>query len=154
MRFHTFSALCGLVTCVVISSPASAQPHQGMECMPHNGADIGNIGYDGWGVHSGTSSAQLVHCPGFTGGTGVWAPLSATVYDRSTTDDVRCTITLTDHTGAAMFSTAMSSSGFGSAAQVLGAVVPGVVGAYVVMDCSLPAPTANGFSYLTTYSTP
>lgn len=143
-------AICiGHVTLLMFASIASAETFSGVLCNVHNNNP--NAGYNVFGIHNASTSAALsVECGGVT--SGAVRSVTITAYDRSPSDDVRCTVFLTNAGGGALFSTILSTSGFASGAFTLTAAVPSIVG-NLVLECSIPALNAqNGASHVTTYS--
>jgi hypothetical protein len=129
------------------ASTTSAETYSGVFC---NSGDP-QVNYSQFGVHNAsTNAAKTVLCGGATAGT--ISSVSATVYDRSTSDAVRCTVFLTDAAGSTLFSAAAATSGFGSGSSLLSFSPPQII-ATVVLQCSIPAvDSSNGFSHVTTYT--
>ncbi len=143
--------LIGLVT-ALSARTTSADIYHGVLCNA-SGADVTSIGRIRSGVfNSSTTAAKRVHCGGVTSGGSV-SSVSTTVFDRSVSDDVDCTLFITGPSGATRFTANAHTSGFGSASATLTfANIPPVDG-MVVLQCVIPADDAqNGASFVSSYT--
>jgi len=131
------------------ASTASADTFSGTQCNVNNGNP--NAGYNLFGIHNLSGSAAMsVDCSAVTS-----APVhsvSFTGYDRSPTDDVRCTVAMLNAAGQIVFSANVATTGFSAGPMTATASIPGV-SAGLVLECSIPAFNAqNGASHITTYT--
>lgn len=140
--------LVGFVT-VLSARAASAEVYSGTLCNA-SAADVPSMNYNQFGIFNVSTAARTALCGGATGGniTGV----SATVYDRSVADNVRCTLFITNEAGGTLFSQTVVSAGFSSGPINLVFAPPPISGV-VHLECVLPAnhPT-NGPSVVTSYT--
>jgi len=146
---RTFGLVCISLVTALSAGTASAETYSGTLCNASGNPP--NTGYNQFGTFNGSTTAALaVDCGGVT--SGAVSLVTLTVYDRSPTDDVRCTILLLNAAGNAFFSTSVATSGFSSGPFTLAAATPSIAAA-VVLECSIPAFNAqNGASHITTYT--
>jgi len=138
----------GLMT-ALLASNASADVYSGTLCNA-NGGTTGSA-YDQFGIHNNSTATPLSVSCGAVASAGAISSVSITVYDRSTTDDVRCNVSIVNTEGSALFSVGLVTIGSANGPLVLSTGVPNI-GGTVVLNCSLPANTAFGTSYVTTYT--
>jgi hypothetical protein len=153
-RLLSASLLSVLAT---ISSNALAGPRSfnfpGALCTT---ADPGKtVFYNQFGVFNNSGGAITVECPLPTttiNATTDLQTVTASVYDRSTSSDVTCTLSQTGFDGNLIFSTTAHTTGggptSGNVALSLGNP-PGVLNGYWSVRCTLPATEFGAQSYMT-----
>jgi hypothetical protein len=153
MRSISKLSIVGLALGLFAGGTAFAGDNHGTQCNPEP-QDVADVAYSQFGVHNTSlASAANVHCGGAKG-FNLFSNMSATVYDRSPTSDVCCTMQLTNADGTVFFSANRCTTGFASTPMALNAAMPPAAG-YVHMRCSLPPRNAaTGVSHLTTFDTP
>lgn len=133
------------------STFAATGGYSGSACNPNTPTDGSRINYTQFGVHNVSSAVANVTCPANQPSGSDIFNISATVYDRSTTTDVCCTMMVLNSDGLIIASAAPCSAGFGSGSQPLSFVPPFNASSTVELACSIPGVTANGFSHVATY---
>jgi hypothetical protein len=143
--------LIGVVT-VLSARAASADVYHGVLCNA-SGSDVTSISRIRSGVfNSSTTAVKRVHCGGATSG-GPISSVSTTVFDRSPSDDVDCTLFISSLSGVTRFTANAHTSGFSSASMIVTFTNIPPVDGMVVLQCVIPADDAqNGASFVSSYS--
>ena len=145
-RLAIFAGL-GLVTSTSFAVDDKRYP--GADCRQISGGIYNFFG--GTVFNSSTTSALGLMCPFVKDSAGVTSG-SVTVYDRHPSQDISCTIfsELNNASGNFFTSAAVTSSGFGSAPQVLGfGALPN--NEYYYATCTLPPSSAGNVSHLASF---
>jgi hypothetical protein len=129
---------------------ASAQTFymtHGSSCFPINGSQVG---YNQYGVYASTTAPAYVNCPltmpnwmsNYSAGWGIEG------YDRSSTDDLTCTLTDITYLGNVAFQSTLSTSGYsGSSLSATGTIT---TAQYPWLTCKIPGYSSSyGYSHLT-----
>ena len=154
----TFLSAAALST-VLIASPAFAGPATylpGTVCQPITGATANCVEYTQYGVHNTCSTNITVECPlPITSNSPAPSAWFAQyfAYDRSTVDNVSCTIQKTDSSGNVTFQSTANTSGGGAGSAVQSQIftlTSQSFDSWWRFRCSLPGnQTAGWFSHLT-----
>src|ERR1041384_1951233 len=101
--------LFGIVT-ALSAGTGSAETYHAVQCTA-SGSDVTSFGRNRSGTFNSSETAvKRLHCGAATNGAILSA--SATVYDRSVTDDVDCTLYVTNPSGTALFTANRQTTGF------------------------------------------
>jgi hypothetical protein len=151
------SCLVAVVFCgfVVASQHAWANYQSGANCKSQSGLELDKLIYTrAWGVHNVSASSAFVSCPVVADYTSpAVVTFSAEVYDRSTTDNVGCTIKVIDSSGVTIRNAYVQSLGGGASTgpQFLSVDID-VTGAFAMAtECMIPGVQNGWFSHITSY---
>jgi len=157
MRSIAKSALYSLIFSVFLLAAGAANATDlwihASACSSSNSA----ITVNQYGLSNTSSSAVTVTCPVPVTTQGLISLISVTAYDRSSTDDVSCSMVETDSGGTVLASAALSTSGNSGSLQNPQNPTPGhflswsSAGHFWMLQCSIPGVTASGASFLTAY---
>lgn len=145
----------GLYAAASLPALAGDEMYHGNFCVP-NQSDINKIGRNQWGVrNTSTSSSAVVECPfnlPFNGSlrvNSVWV----TVYDRSPSQNVSCTLIGVNESGTTLWSSTSSSTGSSAESMFLSFYPPNSFTHTMNMTCSLPPGinSGSGASHISTY---
>lgn len=147
-------AVCAVLL-LSVAAHAANYFYSGMQC---NSISTDAAYSTQYGVYNPGSGLIDVWCPfnGIVVGTGGITSLSATVYDRSTTDSVSCTLYVFDQYGTQTYAGTQSTSTTGwswSPSTLTWSSITGTASYYGTMKCTLPAYSSvtGGFSHMTTF---
>jgi len=141
--------IAGLALMATNASAIDGKNYAGIVCRQTSG---GAVGFFGGTVSNASTASELnLLCPFVKDSTSVTSG-TVTVYDRNPSIDVSCSI-ITEFNNASgnFFNFAsVTSSGFGSAPQVLGfGAIPG--NEYYYASCSVPRISAGNFSHVASF---
>ena len=136
---------------VASSAFAVTGGYSGSACNPNTPTDGSRINYSQYGVHNVSTAVASVTCPANQPSGSDVFNISATVYDRSSTADVCCTMMVLNADGGVISSALRCSVGFGPASQSLSWVPPVNASSTVELACSIPGVTSSGLSHVATY---
>jgi len=151
----------------LIAPVSKAENHtmSGALCVPSTNTS-GTFGYSQYGVHRADvfdprgAPDGVVTCPlVFNNAPGkVISALEMTVYDRSNTENISCTLVVTNLNGDATFTSTRGTNTLAQSGPITFnwfTVSGGSTGLYGVINCHLPylVPSLNmGYSHIATYS--
>ena len=141
-------AVCGWAASV----HASDILHSANYCQPQF-AYSNHIAYNNYGAYNNGAAAEKVECPfslPFSGALTV-DKVYVTVYDRSNSGDVQCTVRGIDMAGKQLWASTVSSSGSGSAHQFLTADIDEATIGTMHMACLVPGKQGSAVSVVSTY---
>ena len=153
MRSATKLVATGLLGICGLAAPANATDilHSANYCQPQY-AYSNHIAYNNYGVYNNGAAAEKVECPfslPYSGALTVNA-VHLTVYDRSSTSNIQCTIRGIDVAGKQLWASTVASSGSDSTHSFLTATINEATLGTMHMACLLPGKQGSAVSVIST----
>ena len=129
---------------------ASTHLYPGVECQPIAGSTC--ISYDNYGVRNNCSSAQMVDCPLSASSPGsTLSQATAIVYDRHSSDNVSCSLQISNLYGDLLYNVSRVTSGENSSHMVLSWLSVNQTFGFTRLRCSIPAVESGEYSHVVGY---
>lgn len=125
--------------------------HHGITCHGTTPEEAAKLERSQYGVFNKASTPAKIQCAGEKQAGVNAGEIAATWWDQSNTQDLFCTVKVTDNGGHTLFTTFLNSDNFAQAAKTKSASLTPLAG-LLHMACSLPATAAYGPSYLSSYT--
>lgn len=139
---------------LVAASTAKAETYyyHGSQCNSTSNVITNNSPY---GLYNWSWTPNTIWCgsSGMLGTTAGPSAVTATVYDRSTTTNVSCQLTITYPDGTVRYQNTQYTSGASYSPMTLTWSISNSNGNVVFLNCSIPGyDTTYGYSYFTSYN--